>query len=193
MEAKDLTHSAFDWLTYVCRHQDADTIVGVGVVRFELRFLLTQEPNGQKLLGALGPWAFRRCDFIVHRADGTHVRMHPDRGKEAKVVTGSLNDWNTAARASTPGDTRVVQPKAGHFSRHAPTDIIGQASARVVIDEILRRVRPRRGEMIDLTDGQEFDWERFLMGREWGVVLLVDGVRSFHAGRDGHGHVDLEN
>ena len=49
----DLTHWdawAFDWRTYVCRHQDADTIIGPGVVRFELRFLLTAGPNGQQLV-----------------------------------------------------------------------------------------------------------------------------------------------
>ena len=137
-------------------------------------------------------WAFRRCDFIVHRGDGTHVRMPPNLGKEAMIVTGNLNDWNTAARASTPGDTRVVQPKAGHFSRHAQTDVISQVDARVAIDAILRGAR-LPGDMMDLTDCQEFVWERFLMGRDWGRHLLKVGVRSFHAGRDGDGHVDSEN
>ena len=191
----DLTVSSrFDWRTYVCRHQDADTVVGFGVIRFELRFLLTREPNGQELLktGLGHPWAFRRCDFIVHRADGTHVRMHPDRLKEAKVVTGNLNEWITAARASTPGDHREVQPEAGHFNRHSPTDIIGAADARVAIDVILRRGGDFADNMIDLTDGHEFEWERFLMGRVWGKQLMRGGILSFHAGRDRRGQVDLE-
>ena len=191
----DLTHSeAFDWRTYVCLHEDANTIVGPGVVRFEVRFLTGREPNGHRLVATLGQqWAFRRCDFVVHRADGTHARLHPDgNGEEANVVIGNLNEWITDARASTPGNVRGVGRDAGHFTRHSPVDSIPAADARVNIDTLLRQHGGILG-MLDLTDARKFNWERFLMGRPWGRELLDDGVQSFCVGRDRNGYVYLEN
>ena len=108
--------------------------------------------------------------------------------KEAKIVTGNLNDWITSARASTPGTCHAF----AMLAMHLPTDVMDQADANFAIDVILRRHGGMLG-MIDLTDGQEFSWGRFLMGRQWGMEILDFGVRSFHVGRDLNGYVYLEN
>ena len=83
-------------------------------------------------------------------------------------MTGNLNDWITSARASTPGTCHVF----AMLAMHLPTDVMDQADANFAIDVILRRHGGMLG-MIDLTDGQEFSWGRFLMGRQ---------LRSFGGG-----------
>jgi len=89
-EVMDLTPAdVFNWKAYVSRREEAAQIIGAGVTLFELRFLNTKEPNGPALLQTLGPvWASRRCDFVVHRVDGTCTRLHPESGRESKRRDG---------------------------------------------------------------------------------------------------------
>ena len=132
------------------------------------------------------PWAYRRCDFIVHRVDGSHVRLHPSQKREAFVVIGVLDDWIT--RAPAPGNTRGIDRQdGGTFRQHSQIDIVGQNDARFIVDEILRDSSVN-GE-VDITQDGRFSWKRFFMGRQWGQELLDTGVARVYANRDRHGMV----
>ena len=161
----------------------AETIIGLGITRWEIRFLKTKEPNGHALLKELGSeWAYRRCDFIAHRVDGTCARIHPDACKEAKIITGQLSEWTEPIRASTPNDPRLIGTVSEyHYSRHGPVDIIGQEEARAQLNNLLLGAG---GQDVDITDTTLFEWERFLMGRTWGQELLRQGVESIQAVND---------
>ena len=85
----DLTHAAFDWKRYLSHHPQSDELIGAGVVKFEVRFLSTYDRN----------MSAPRCDFIVHRSDGTAARLHPLSAGPGQIVTGWLGDWLPGANA----------------------------------------------------------------------------------------------
>ena len=77
----------FDWRRFIAQRPDASEIIGTGITKFEFRWLQMRDSNT----------GLRRTDFIVHRADGTGVRLHPqDRRndvtglREAGWSSGSL-------------------------------------------------------------------------------------------------------
>ena len=183
LEVKDLTENIDFWKPYVLDHPFAEVIIGPGITRWEIRFLKTKEPNGHALLKELGAeWAYRRCDFIAHRVDGTCARIHPDACKEAKIITGQLSEWTEPIRASTPNDPRLIRTVSEyHYSRHGPVDIIGQEEARAQLQNLLRRAE---GKDVNITDAALFDWERFFMGKSWGQELLKEGIEIIQVVND---------
>jgi hypothetical protein len=69
-EEVDLTDTdkfKFDWKNFLAGRKDRDQVVGVGVVKFIFRRMPWKDPNTNEA----------RTDFIVLRADGTAVRLHP--------------------------------------------------------------------------------------------------------------------
>ena len=80
----DLTHDeGFDWKRYLSHHPQKELLIGTGVIKFEVRFLNGWDQNMMQ----------QRCDFVVHRNDGTHARLHPSSSKAGHIVTGYLQNW----------------------------------------------------------------------------------------------------
>ena len=98
----------FDWKHYLCSLPHAWTLVGDGVTRFEGRFINCPEPNAEKLQ-LPEPYRGLRFDFVVHRVDGTCVRLHPSQGAEAQPVIGHLEPWLVQA-----GTVSVQAPPRRH-------------------------------------------------------------------------------
>jgi len=171
----------FDWKRYVCSLPHALTLVGDGVTRFEGRFLNSPEPNARKLL-LPEPYGGLRFDFVMHRVDGTCVRLHPSHNSEAQPVTGQLEPWLVQTRAPTPG----FQPPDDRTSVHAvlgPVDLISSETAhRILVDRMiaaaqLGSVTPQEVSE-DVLKNDWFDWVRFLQARPFGRELLKEGVTS---------------
>ena len=89
-EAVDLTYS-WPWDGYLANHPQKELVIGEGVVLFEFRFCRTRETNTRNPMNT-GPVPTWRADF-VHQADGTVARVHPSQNKEARLVTGRLQDY----------------------------------------------------------------------------------------------------
>ncbi len=53
------------------------------ITKCEIRFLNSWDHNMRQ----------PRCDFVVHRADGTATRLHPSSKGPGEIVIGSLDDW----------------------------------------------------------------------------------------------------
>ncbi len=79
----DLSHEAFDWRRCLSHHPQSEELVGDGVIKFEIRFLNSWDHNMKQ----------PRCDFVVHRADGTAARLHPSPSGPGEIVTSLLDDW----------------------------------------------------------------------------------------------------
>ena len=81
VEHLDLTDSHRDfWREYLMHRQSrAQRVIGVGVVSFGLRFFLDEYDANTKQA---------RCDFVVERADGSFVRLHPETRKESIELEG---------------------------------------------------------------------------------------------------------
>ena len=78
------------------------------------------EPNAEKLQ-LPEPYRGLRFDFVVHRVDGTCVRLHPSQGAEAQPVIGHLEPWCKPVR---------------YPSKH-PLDVISSEIAqRMLMDRI---------------------------------------------------------
>ena len=90
------------WRNYLACHPHSREVIGAGVVSFEARFINALEPN-RVALKLPGTYGQNRFDFVVRRADGTAVRLHPSEKHDAKPVIGKLADWRMGARAPTPG------------------------------------------------------------------------------------------
>ena len=79
----DLTDGQFDWRRYLRHHPASVELICSGVTKFEVRFLSSWDHNMQQ----------PRCDFIVHRTDGTAARVHPSSTAPGQIVTGMLDEW----------------------------------------------------------------------------------------------------
>lgn len=76
---------------YVCSHPQSREIIGSGIQKFEGRFLNALEPNRVELK-LPGPYGQFRFDFVAVRADGTAVRLHPSRSRDATILEGRYTD-----------------------------------------------------------------------------------------------------
>lgn len=168
----------FDWKRYVCSHTYGFTIVGDGVVRFEGRYVNSPEPNARKLglPGRFGPWRF---DFVVHRCDGSCVRLHPSKQAEAEAVMGTLESWLFGTRAPTPGYS--AQGPAPVHQTLGPVDVISSETAeRMLLDRLITASQQGGIPVVEVTEdllhNDWFDYVRFLKGRPFGRQLLHEGV-----------------
>ena len=113
-DALDMTHDArFDWQCYVASRPDVNEVVGEGITKFEFRYLQVSDSNTHQ----------RRSDFIVYRADGTCVRLHPSSSgrpnhvtntREAIPVYGRLEDWVPQAFAASQSLQGMDDPWGQH-------------------------------------------------------------------------------
>ena len=191
VEMLDLSFVAdFDWRGYVCQHAMAQEIVGSGIWKLEGRFINTLEPNrGSMRLPP--PFGNQRFDFIALRTDGSAVRMHPSEKADAKPIFGSLEHWRMGnVRASTPGAENAARPGTFSFNVLGRVDVVSNERALVRAMELYRTAVHVRGSMdawnCDLSSGDEFPWDRWLMGRPFGADLVLETVSSmsmsFHQG-----------
>ena len=114
-----------------------------------------------------------RFDFVVHRVDGTCVRLHPSQGAEALPVIGHLEPW--LVQAGTVGTS--VQAALG------PLDVISSEIAQRMLMDRLSAAAKQGGIMLQqayesVIENEWFDWVRFLQARPFGRVLLKEGVTS---------------
>jgi len=184
VEVMDLSFAEdFDWRDYVCNHSTAQTIVGPGIWKFEGRFVNTLEPN-RKSHGLLGPFGVWRFDFVALRTDGTAVRLHPSQGNEAKPIHGVLSTWRLhEVRASTPGAAIAAMDGAPTFDVLGRVDFVSNKRAFERATQLfppgVDTWDPAREH--DLT-GDQFPWDRWLMGRPWGKALASETLTSMTIG-----------
>ena len=70
----DLTDSCeFRWRAWVSQRLDAETIVGPGIVRFAFVWVAAVDANLHE----------KRGDFVISRADGVDIRLHPQATNNA--------------------------------------------------------------------------------------------------------------
>jgi hypothetical protein len=84
-----------DWRAWMLTHRKRAEIIGPGITRFTWhRFQDVPDP------GTRG----ERCDFIVHRQDGTAVRLHPHATREDPQVYGFPCMWSNPPAPPGQGD-----------------------------------------------------------------------------------------
>lgn len=71
------------WREYISHRDDADIIIGTGIVKFTVNFLSVYDQNMKQ----------PRCDFIVWHADGNGCRIHPAQQKTGHVCVGDPSEW----------------------------------------------------------------------------------------------------
>ena len=70
----DLTDSReFRWRAWASQRRDAETIVGPGIARFAFVWVAAVDDNLHE----------KRGDFLISRADGVDIRLHPQATKNA--------------------------------------------------------------------------------------------------------------
>ena len=189
IEVVDLSHSDFPWREYLANRSDKmlETIIGTGVVRFELRFQNSWDKNKKQ----------RRCDFVVIRTCGTAARLHPSQNSDAHPVIGSVDLWRIAAPLppAMPGvihpmDADAVlnnQRETGRNGRpqqvyesYSQADFISRKDAREFLELQARQWQPGETFRQDLSSSELFRWRCYLASTPWGKELLRNGVQSFH-------------
>ena len=162
-------------------------IIGMGVICFEARYLDALEPNRRKMNlpgpgGHDGLLGQRRFDFVVHRVDGTCVRLHPSGRREAKPVVGDVDDWMIGARARIPNEASLPSLRGPVCRTHGPVDVFSARRAQAMLRDLVAEHAVdlvARELAVDLVTGDvKFPWIAFLMGRPWGVDLMAQGIAS---------------
>ena len=180
MEIRDLTYEE-GWRNYLACHPYAREIIGEGVVGFDARFLNALEPNRDKL-NLPGNFGQHRFDFVVHRVDGTCVRLHPSGRREAKPVVGDVDQWKIWAEPPILDEAPLPSLRGPVCFMYGPVDVFSARRARAMImDLVAEHSAPgARSELaVDLVTGDvNFPWIRFLMGQQWGVDLMAQGIAS---------------
>ena len=180
-ESRDLSDGVdFDWKAYVTSRPDHRQVIGVGIWKFECRFLAAKDPNAKVLPVP------NRFDFIAHRLDGSAVRLHPERVQHGEATEGQLGDW-----ALRGGDAFLpAAPPAAAMPRN---DTVGAMVADVWLhehmseptqedlDEVSASSRDQNFMFYrNITHTEEFPWRQFLAARPWGLAI-VDDVAIFGA------------
>jgi len=188
-ESRDVSDgAAFDWKAYISSRDDLGDIVGPGISRVEGRFLAAKDPNWKSLKVP------NRFDILVHRVDGSFVRIHPESVQHGRaflhwrmsevVVHGSrANDvWplyeippeeafdpSAATRgiiAAIPRSDTISAKQAHDWLTHH----VLQADAVPPPPDAPAASRGLYVNWVDLYDAQEFRWHQFLAARDWGKV-----------------------
>ncbi len=199
-EAHDLTHEtgagAFDWKGYVAGRSEVQIreVVGAGVVRFEMRFLRSIDKNLHQ----------NRCDFVVHRADGTAVRLHPGAKYDAVPVFGCLDEWaisattplppiesvgrrylDLAASQGPPGSSGSGGPQdrtTAVYDHVSQADAVSRAQAVKFLSDRYEAAQAnswRSPFRMDVTDQRDFAWSHYLAFAKGGADILRAGVVAF--------------
>jgi hypothetical protein len=158
----DLTDGArFDWQRFILGH-GLLVLQGASIVRFVATFLRgISDPNRM---------GHDRWDFVAFTSNNTLIRFHPSRHQSAEVLySATLEEWNVCGQQAArppgargqPGDYRGVMltmEQAAHANvlRH---DKLGVMEVRDIIHRMAARHLVE--DLVDVTDGREFQWWRF--------------------------------
>ena len=176
-ESRDLSDGRdFDWKAYVTSRPDCKEVIGVGIWKFEGRFLAAKDPNAKGLA------APNRFDFIAHRVDGSAVRIHPEKVRHGKFCEGRLEDWALGGASARPAASSVARnDTVGAFVADVWLHEHVREPTQVEFDEVSAASRDTDCVFYrNITDTEEFGWQQFLAAREWGRNIL-DHVAVFGA------------
>ena len=180
----DLTHDeGFDWKRYLSHHPQKELLIGTGVIKFEVRFLNGWDPNMKQ----------HRCDFVVHRNDGTHARLHPSSSQAGHIVTGSLQNWLLEGYNEPlllERDIGAAEHNVTAFRTLHQVDTISRREAQAFIEKNVAhwqaQEHPRREFYLDLRqhpgghgDFRRFLWSHYLNSTDWGRQIVLN-VSSFY-------------
>jgi hypothetical protein len=88
------------WSAYLANHPEANKIFRSPITGFFAETFPERDPSGRHV--------GLRVDYVCMRADGSAVRLHPHKDKEAKVVEGSLEEWRLGLAPVYPADRDAV-------------------------------------------------------------------------------------
>lgn len=173
----DLTNGPFDWKCYLTHHPQSEELIGAGVCKFEVRFLNSWDHNmGQP-----------RCDFVVHRADGTAARLHPSKNGPGKIVTGMLDDWlciGPTRPLCMERNRGATEHNAEQFRNLHQVDTISMKKAaeflRVNVEGWEAKQHPRGPFFVNLMENtsahtnDHFRWTHLLNSTPWGRDIVLD-------------------
>ena len=195
---EDLSEShLLNWRSFLANRPDAARIIGTGVVQF----LVVRIPGSVDTNRTGAPQGY----FAVMRWDGSVVRIHPAlTGEQPHLIFGKpgrgLLDWvqpPTSADSSPPhSPVEPVQPRPVPSLKVAMTretvlcvtnvDCISRRHARRVLDVLSMHMARQSLSIVDLTDGADFEWWRWLANLPDQALdmLFADlGIHSFWAKR----------
>ena len=172
-EAMDLTDDAdFDWRAYLAGREDFEDIIGTGVVAFHFQRFPWKDPNTGE----------GRTDFVVSRADGTAVRLHPQQKKntrgnrEAVPVYGTLEEWLEASSSKCKAVTQSESFYA--YVDISQADMRGSAEAEAFLQKVSAEWQPGQRFWRSLrTD--EFPWPLYLAQNRFQRFLRGEKVTVF--------------
>ena len=155
-EAMDLTNDEhFDWKAYLAGREDFEDIIGTGVVAFHFQRFPWKDPNTGE----------GRTDFVVSRADGTAVRLHPQQKKnkhgnrEAVPVYGTLDEW---LAASSEPCKAVTQSESSYATVDiSQWDMWVSAEAKAFLEKVSAKWQPGQ-RFWRSVDAKEFPWPLYL-------------------------------
>ena len=117
-----------EMLDYISCRPDAQEIIGSGITKLEAAFLNSVDRNMK----------MPRFDFLVSRADGSCVRMHPSAASGGLITVGVREAWlhpdNTQA---APAQTRGQVAAASGFSNIHQQDHVSARQVRAWLQWIL--------------------------------------------------------
>jgi hypothetical protein len=121
----------FYWKAYLANHKYADVILNSPVTDFFAEAFPEREPNGSKLVGQCQ----LRVDFVCTRVDGTSVRLHPNKAREAIPVENDLQEWRMGRRPVHALDRHAVAAAYGNMPPPPPPGTPPTPPPRVVITQ----------------------------------------------------------
>ena len=149
------------------------TVIGTGVVRFEFRFVNSQDKNQKQ----------NRCDFVVIRSDGTAARLHPSQNSDARPVIGSVELWqiDTPVQPPTPpAMPGIIDSDLQAYEAYSQSDCISRRNAQDFLQAQTEQWQPGETFRKDLSPSELFAWPLYLANTPWGRELMQKGVKSFH-------------
>lgn len=171
---EDLTNSLeFDWLAYLAVHPSQRLIFGeVGVVRFEIRYLMPRDSNTNNL----------RCDFVAYWPDGTAIRLHPSSAREAiPVVVANMRtiaaDWTLSDPLPRPSERSVAYGCGVYLNVSDHDGLSGKIVGRWLEAEA-RSGRPLRDITERLPGAQWFPWPLLVASVKPLNFLIQTGVAA---------------
>ena len=105
----------------LAQHRDGASIVGPGVAQFEFRFLNAEWDSNTREA---------RADFVVRRINGTDVRLHPSRTRDAQLIVGRLEQW---LRPDATHPAAPQRPRRGPAAP-PPRDTTGDVAGLLAYD-----------------------------------------------------------
>ena len=117
-----------EMLDYISCRDDAQEIIGSGTTKLEAAFLNCVDRNTR----------MPRFDFLVSRADGSCVRLHPSSSSGGIITVGVREAWlHPDSTEALPAQTRGQLAVASSFSNIHQQDHISARQARAWLQWIM--------------------------------------------------------